>query len=83
MPFDPRDSSGPGVAAAYDDTPLGDEDAAVARLATLAGEGPVLELAVGTGRLALPLAATGVRVDGVELSAVMIERLREKDGGRT
>lgn len=82
MPFDPRDSFGPGVAAAYDDVPLGDEDAAVARLATLAGEGPVLELAVGTGRLALPLAATGVRVDGVELSAAMIERLREKDGGR-
>ena len=50
-------------------------------LAALAGDGPVLELAVGTGRLALPLAATGVRVDGVELSEAMIEQLRAKPGG--
>src|SRR4051794_8648889 len=43
--------------------------------------GPVLELAIGTGRIALPLAATGVRVDGIELSPAMIERLRAKPGG--
>ncbi len=81
MSFDPRTSFGPQVAARYDDAPRGDEEAAVARLAALAGDGPVLELAVGTGRLALPLAATGVRVDGVELSEAMIEQLRAKPGG--
>src|SRR4051812_37344258 len=81
MSFDPRTSFGPEVAAGYDASPRGDEEAAVARLAGLAGAGPVLELAVGTGRLALPLAATGLRVDGVELSAAMIEQLRAKPGG--
>jgi hypothetical protein len=69
------------VAAAYDNQPRGDEAAAVARLAELAGEGPALELAIGTGRIALPLAATGVRVDGIELSEAMIEQLRGKPGG--
>ena len=81
MTFDPRDSFGPEIAAVYDDVPRGDEEAAVARLAELAGDGPALELAVGTGRLALPLAATGVRVDGIELSQAMIDRLRAKPGG--
>lgn len=81
MDFDPSDSFGRAVAARYDDIPRGDEEVAVTRLAALAGEGAVLELAVGTGRLALPLAATGRRVDGVELSEAMIERLRAKPGG--
>jgi SAM-dependent methyltransferase len=81
MSFDPRSSFGPEVAAAYDDTPRGDETAAVARLADLASDGPALELAIGTGRIALPLAATGLRVDGVELSPSMIEQLRAKPGG--
>jgi SAM-dependent methyltransferase len=81
MPFDPRSSFGPRVAASYDDEPLGDERAAVAFLAERAGPGPVLELAIGTGRIALPLAETGLRVDGVELSEAMIERLRAKPGG--
>ena len=83
MPFDPTDSFGPEVAATYDDQPRGDEEAAVARLAALANDGPALELAIGTGRLALPLAATGLRVDGIELSAAMIDRLRAKPGGQT
>jgi SAM-dependent methyltransferase len=81
MPFDPRTSFGPQVAASYDERPRGDERAAVARLAELAGDGPALELAIGTGRIALPLAATGLRVDGVDLSPAMIERLRAKPGG--
>jgi SAM-dependent methyltransferase len=81
MSFDPRGTFGPEVAAAYDDIPRGDEAAAVARLADLAGDGPALELAIGTGRIALPLAATGLRVDGVELSPSMIEQLRAKPGG--
>ncbi len=80
--YDPSSSFGPETAATYDDSPRGDEAATVACLRRLAGAGPVLELAVGTGRIALPLAATGVRVDGVELSAAMVEVLRAKPGGR-
>jgi len=51
---------------------------AVDRLAELAGGGPVLELAIGTGRVAVPLAERGVAVTGIELSAAMVARLREK-----
>jgi SAM-dependent methyltransferase len=55
--------------------------AAIERLSTLSGDGTALELGVGTGRLALPLAARGVRVVGVDTSTAMIERLRAKPGG--
>lgn len=79
--FDPETSFGRDVARTYDDRPRGDEDDAVAFLGDLAGDGPVLEFAVGTGRIALPLAARGVRVDGIELSADMVEQLRAKPGG--
>ena len=48
-------------------------------LSELAGNGPAIEFAVGTGRIALPLAARGVAVSGIELSTAMIERLRAKD----
>jgi len=40
-----------------------------------------LEFAVGTGRIALPLTRAGVRVDGIELSTDMVDRMREKPGG--
>ncbi len=50
-------------------------------LAGLAGDGRVLELAIGTGRVALPLAAQGITVEGVDASAAMVERLRAKPGG--
>lgn len=50
-------------------------------LAERAGGGAALELAVGTGRVALPLAARGVPVHGIELSAPMAERLAAKPGG--
>lgn len=63
----------------YDD--LLDTDAAVDRLAALAGEGPVLELGVGTGRLALPLAARGLDVHGVDASEGMLAALRARPGG--
>jgi SAM-dependent methyltransferase len=65
----------------YEDGLRGDEDAAVAFLAELAGPGPALELAIGTGRIALPLAATGIRVDGIDISPSMVKRLRAKPGG--
>jgi SAM-dependent methyltransferase len=53
----------------------------VDRLAELAGPGPALELGIGTGRVALPLAARGVEVHGIDASAAMVEQLRAKPGG--
>ena len=50
-------------------------------LAELAAGGPALELAVGTGRVAIPLAARGVPVHGIELSEAMVAQLRAKPGG--
>lgn len=52
-------------------------------LARLAGDGPALEFAIGTGRVAVPLSERGVPVTGIELSAPMIERLRTKAGEDT
>ena len=74
---------GARIADEYDDIydeVLGTE-ATVACLAELAGEGPVLELGVGTGRLALPLAERGIPVHGVDASEAMVARLRAKPGG--
>jgi len=53
---------------------------AVDRLAELAAGGRALELAIGTGRVAVPLADRGVPVSGIELSEPMVARLREKAG---
>jgi SAM-dependent methyltransferase len=55
-------------------------DPIVDLLADLARGGPVLEFAVGTGRVALPLSARGVAVSGIELSPHMVEQLRPKPG---
>lgn len=75
-------SFGPEVAERYDDSsPRGDEDATVAFLEQAARGGPALELAIGTGRIALPLFARGIRVDGIDLSPAMVARLRAKPGG--
>jgi SAM-dependent methyltransferase len=81
----PLDHFGEDVAARYDETSaamfapevLGPT---VDVLADLAGDGAALELAIGTGRVAVPLAARGVRVSGIELSPAMAERLRAKAG---
>ncbi len=59
----------------------GDEQAAVAFLAQLGGEGPALELGIGTGRIALPLAQTGIQVDGIDISPAMVEQLHARPGG--
>src|SRR5437899_6865310 len=56
-------------------------DAAVDVLAELAGSGRALELGIGTGRIALPLARRGVPVHGIDLSKAMVARLRAKPGG--
>jgi hypothetical protein len=64
--YEPAMRSGEDVADRYDD-PRGDELAAVAFLEELAGGGPALELAIGTGRIALPLAAREIRVHGIDI----------------
>jgi SAM-dependent methyltransferase len=60
-----------------------DPTAAVEFLAGIAGDGRVLELGIGTGRVALPLAGRGVTVEGVDASQPMVERLRAKPGGES
>jgi SAM-dependent methyltransferase len=79
--FDPFKAFGAGVAEIYDDEPRGDEAETVAFFQKLARGGPALELAIGTGRIGLPLARTGVGVDGVEISPEMVAQLRAKPGG--
>src|SRR6187455_90804 len=79
--FDDPGLFGRQWAAAYDATSNPDPAAAVDFLAGIAGGGPVLELAIGTGRVALPLAARGLRVEGVEGSPEMVAKLRAKPGG--
>jgi SAM-dependent methyltransferase len=71
------------VAARYDDGDYSSPEAVVPVvdfLEPLAGGG-ALELAIGTGRIALPLAARGVRVEGIDLSPDMVAQLRAKPGG--
>jgi SAM-dependent methyltransferase len=58
-----------------------DAEEAAAALAALAGGRPVLELGIGTGRIALPLVALGVEVHGIDVSEAMLEQLRRKPGG--
>jgi SAM-dependent methyltransferase len=82
--FDDPAFYGDRWAAVYDDHHSHmDPGPAVEFLAGLAGDGRVLELAIGTGRVALPLAARGVAVEGVDASAAMVGRLRAKPGGQS
>src|SRR3954462_1711314 len=82
----PENWFGEEVAARYDEQ-LGEYGtpetigAAADFLAELAGDGRALELGIGTGRIALPLAARGVEVHGIDLSEAMVARLRAKPGG--
>jgi SAM-dependent methyltransferase len=77
---------GERVAATYDE-PEGEMfepgvvDLVADVLAGLAGGGRALELAIGTGRIALPLARRGVAVHGIDMSRAMVARLRAKPGG--
>jgi SAM-dependent methyltransferase len=81
-----RETYGESWAQIYDDwvtryaaTPDGEKVAE--RLAELTRGGRALELAIGTGRVALPLAARGVEVHGIDASPAMVEQLRRKRGG--
>src|SRR6187200_420984 len=81
----PTNHFGEDVAARYDEssTDMFDPavvDPAVDFLAGLAGQGAALELGIGTGRIALPLAERGVPVHGIDLSEAMVARLRAKPG---
>lgn len=84
----PPNYFGARVAATYD-TDTADRfrpevlDPTVDRLVALADGGPALEFGIGTGRVALPLAARGVDVTGIDLSPEMVDRLRAKRGGET
>lgn len=81
---EPEDHFGEDVASRYDAS-VPDRfspevlDPTVDLLAELAGDGAALEFAVGTGRVALPLADRGVPVSGIDLSTAMVDRLRAKD----
>jgi SAM-dependent methyltransferase len=79
--YEPGMSFGEDVAEMDRDVRRGDETEAVTLLEQLAGDGPVLELGIGTGRIALPLAARGVRVDGIDISPAMVAQMRTKPGG--
>ncbi len=68
-------------AATYDGPGNPDPAPAVEFLAGLAAGGPVLELAIGSGRVALPLAGRGIAVEGIEASPEMVALLRAKPGG--
>jgi len=80
----PEDHFGEEVAAAYDDNvEHGDMpvEPVLDFLVERARGGRVLELGIGTGRVALPLAGRGVEVHGIDLSEAMVAKLREKPGG--
>jgi SAM-dependent methyltransferase len=83
----PENYFGEEVAARYDDEVEGFDpevlDPTVDFLAELARGGAVLELGIGTGRVAVPLAQRGLRVHGIDLSAAMIARLRAKPEAQT
>ena len=74
---------GDRIASVYDDWYLArmDPGPAVELLAQLVGDGRALELGVGTGRIAIPLAERGVPVTGVDASRAMVDRLVAKPGG--
>jgi SAM-dependent methyltransferase len=82
----PTNYFGERVAERYDETSAemfgpAKVDPIVDFLAELASDGSALELGIGTGRIALPLARRGVRVHGIDLSEAMVARLRAKPGG--
>lgn len=74
---------GEHIAEVYDQWPRlpDDTEETVAFLVEQAVGGPTLELGIGTGRVALPLAVRGIAVQGIEASAAMLARLRAKPGG--
>jgi len=81
--YDPLSSWDADAAERYVNHLRGDEDDAVAFLSKMAGQGKVLELAIGTGRIAIPLKEKGVHVDGIEGSADMVAKLHAHPAGES
>ncbi|HVF10685.1 MAG TPA: class I SAM-dependent methyltransferase [Abditibacteriaceae bacterium] len=59
------------------------DEAVVTTLAELAADGPILELGIGTGRIALPLASRGLHIQGIDASPSMVAKMRAKAGGKS
>lgn len=78
-----EDSYGERVAGVYDDWYAEYDDNTLVTLRELAQGGRVLELGVGTGRIALPLQRSGVEVHGIDASEAMVAKLRAKPGGES
>ncbi len=80
--YDPA-AYGEHIAPEYDALygSIPDTDEAVGCLAELARDGAILEMGIGTGRLALPLRARGLEVHGIEASPAMVAELRRRPGG--
>jgi SAM-dependent methyltransferase len=79
--FKPEESFRGEDALRYDDNPRGDETESIRFLKDIANGSDCLEFAIGTGRIGLPLANEGLRVEGIELSPDMIKVLKTKPGG--
>lgn len=77
-----EETYGDRIAGIYDHWYSKFEPSAIQTLAELAHGGKVLELGIGTGRIAIPLLNTGLSIHGIDASESMITRLREKPGGK-
>ncbi len=75
------DTYGERISGVYDDWYDEYDDATLSTLRELAQGGRALELGIGTGRLALPLQQSGIKVEGIDSSQAMVDRLRRKPGG--
>ena len=73
------DTYGERVAHTYDDWYTTVDDGAIDLLSELAGDGPALELGIGTGRIALPLSGRNVKVSGIDASPLMVDKLKSKE----
>ncbi len=80
MNFYSDETYGERVAGVYDEWHSDVDPHSIDLLAALAGDGRALELGIGTGRMALPLAAKNVDVAGIDASMSMVERLKSKPG---
>jgi SAM-dependent methyltransferase len=79
--YEPITSFNEDVAETYIGKQRGDETMTVAFLEQLSQGGHALKLAIGAGRIALPLAAKGIRADGIDFSSAMVAKLRAQPGG--
>jgi SAM-dependent methyltransferase len=76
-----EETYGERIASIYDEWYASFEEAAVTTLSQLAGNGRALELGIGTGRLALPIRAKGVAIEGIDASPAMVAKLQAKQDG--